>query len=119
MVFSVTSFAQTVLQTKVTISFSEQTLDKALQQLQKKTGVNFAYTQDDVQSLQVLKLSFTNEPLENVCREIFKNTSLSFKESGGYIVISRTAQGPVEKSRPASLSRAGSPILKQKMSWLV
>lgn len=103
MVFSVTSYAQTVLQTKVTISFNEQTLDKALQQLQKQTGINFAYMQDDVQSFRVPGLSFTDEPLENVCKEIFKNTNLSFKESGGYIVITRGAPAPVEKKQTGLL----------------
>lgn len=103
MVFSVTGYAQTVLQTKVTIAFDEQSLDKVLQQLQKKTGINFAYTQDDVQSFQVQKMSFTNEPLEDVCKEILKNTSLSFKEFSGYIVITRSAVVPVEKKQTGIL----------------
>lgn len=103
MVFSVTSNAQTVLQAKYTISFNEQTLDKTLQQLQKKTGINFAYTQDDVQVYHTTKLSFSNETLENVCKEIFKNTPLSFKEFSGYIVITRSAPAPGEKKQAGML----------------
>jgi TonB-linked SusC/RagA family outer membrane protein len=99
LVFGVTSFAQTVLQTKVTISFNSSSLDKVLQHLQQKTGINFAYTQDDVQSFQVQKMSFANESLENVCKEIFKNTSLSFKEFNGYIVITRATPAPAEKKQ--------------------
>jgi TonB-linked SusC/RagA family outer membrane protein len=96
---SVTSHAQSLLQKKVTISFSGQPLSQALQQLQNKTGISFAYTQNDVQPFQVPALSFTGEPLENVCNEIFKNTTLVFKESGGYIVITRGTPPPVEKKQ--------------------
>ncbi|HEX6429665.1 MAG TPA: TonB-dependent receptor [Niastella sp.] len=103
MVFSATGYAQTILQTRVTISFSDQSLDKVLQQLQKKTGINFAYTQSDVQSFQVQQMSFTNEPLENVCKEIFKNTSLSYKEFSGYIVITRSAPVQSEKKQAGIL----------------
>src|SRR5688572_8490622 len=103
MVFSATGYAQTILQTRVTISFSDQSLDKALQQLQKTTGINFAYTQNDVQSFQLKPMSFTNEPLEKVCKEIFKNTSLSYKEFSGYIVVTRSAPEPAEKKQAGLL----------------
>lgn len=103
MVFSITSHAQSVLQKKVTISFSGQPLSQALQQLQQKTGISFAYTQNDVQPFLVPALVFTDEPLENVCREMFKNTTLSFKESGGYIVITRGAPPPVKKKQTVLL----------------
>lgn len=102
-VFGVTGKAQTVLQTKVTITFSDQSLDKALQQLQQKTGINFAYTQDDVQSFHIPKMSFTNEPLENVCKQLFKNTALAFKEFSGYIVITRSAPAPAGKKQTGML----------------
>jgi TonB-linked SusC/RagA family outer membrane protein len=96
-VFVTTAHAQTVLQTKVTITFSGQRLDKALQQLQKKTKANFAFTQDDVQLYEIKQMSFTGETLEQVLSELFKNTTLTFKEAGGYIVIT---PGPEKKQPP-------------------
>lgn len=103
MVFCVTGNAQSVLQTKLTISFNEQTLDKTLQQIQRKTGINFAYTQNDVQAYNTPKLSFSNETLENVCKEIFKNTPLAFKEFSGYVVVTRSAPTPGEKKQTGTL----------------
>ncbi|WP_205509265.1 TonB-dependent receptor [Longitalea arenae] len=107
MVFGVAAQAQTVLQSKVTISFHEQSLDKALQQLQKSTGINFAYTQDDVQSFKVPRMSFTNEPLENVCKQLFKNTALSFKEFSGYIVITRPVPAAPAVKKPTGVFITG------------
>lgn len=101
--FSTAAHAQTLLQTKVTITLNDQSLDKALQQLQKQSKVNFAYTGQDVQAYQVKHTAFDNESLENIFREILKNTSLTFKETGGYIVITPGQTTESGKKQTAAL----------------
>lgn len=78
--------AQNKLQQKVTISFSKQPLGKALLQLQEQSKSYFAFPAD-VQRYNVPAATFTQTTLSEILKALLKNTTLSFKEEGNYIII--------------------------------
>ncbi|MBO9730726.1 MAG: TonB-dependent receptor [Chitinophaga sp.] len=79
--------AQNRLLNKVTISFNKQTLGKALQQLQEQSKSYFAFIPADVQRYSVPAATFTQAPLSDILKALLKNTALTFKEEGNYIII--------------------------------
>lgn len=89
--FTVPVLAQSRLQTKVTITFEAQPLSKSLQQLQQQSKISFAFTQADVAPFKTAAATFTNAPLQDVLKALFKNTTLIFSESAAYIIISPAA----------------------------
>ncbi|RBL89301.1 TonB-dependent receptor [Chitinophaga flava] len=81
------TFAQNRLHNKVTITFNKQPLGKALQQLQEQSKSYFAFIPADVQRYNVSASTFTQTPLSEILRALLKNTTLTFKEEGNYIII--------------------------------
>lgn len=81
------TLAQNRLHNKVTISFNKQPLGKALQQLQEQSKSYFAFIPADVQRYNVPVVSFTQKTLSEILQALLKNTTLTFREEGNYIII--------------------------------
>src|SRR5687767_13297105 len=99
--FGTTTMAQGLLQTKVTITFTNQSLENALQQLQSASKVNLAFTKEDVQLHRVQPATWKQATLETILKEILQPASLEFATAGEYIVITRARSSEKEKKQTA------------------
>ncbi|NIG57557.1 SusC/RagA family TonB-linked outer membrane protein [Chitinophaga sp. Cy-1792] len=78
----VQSFAQ-----KVTMSLSGGSMEKAIQEIEKKTGLNFVYGKNQLKQAGPVTIAVKNEELDAVLKLLFNNQPLSYSRSGNFIVI--------------------------------
>lgn len=71
-----------VLNKRVNIAFKNENLLKAIEKLQMKSGVDFAYDPAylKLKSLRTQEKDFSNEKIEDILKSIFDETGLTFKE---------------------------------------
>ncbi|TDQ73465.1 TonB-linked SusC/RagA family outer membrane protein [Sphingobacterium yanglingense] len=96
-VFSL-AFGQ-VSKTKVSIDIPSETLDKAIELLRKKSGVNFLYTSDELSKYRTSAVQFKNQNIGEVLKQLTKGTNLEFVERNNAILIRTRAisNSPVTK----------------------
>ncbi len=80
-------YTQKLKETKVSIQFSGETLDKCVKRIGLKTNIQFAFNPDELVIFNSSKLKFTKVSVENVLEKLLKNTGLSFAELGNNIII--------------------------------
>jgi len=76
-----------LLQKKVSVSATEQTISTILYNLGKETGIRFSYDPDLLNIHRKISLEITNKPLETVLRKIFDSADIQFKTVGNQVVI--------------------------------
>jgi hypothetical protein len=92
---------ETILNTKITISFKDETLKNAIKRIEKETGITFAYA--NLKDLdKKVNGDFINQPLEAVLIGLLRKTNLSFKEIGGKITLFETSE-PEKKTQKATI----------------
>jgi hypothetical protein len=83
----VKSYAQkNLLDRTISISFSDETIKKAIKKIEKEAQISFAYS--NLKALdQKVSGSFTSQKLTNVLNTLLKDTNLSYKEVAGKIIM--------------------------------
>lgn len=77
---------------KLTINIPATSLEAALKLLEQQSDIHFSYEYTRVKGINVEAHTYKEMPLETICRDLLKGTSLMFKRKGDHIII-----GPVPK----------------------
>lgn len=87
------------LSKKITVSFSGENILAALHKIEKSAGLEFAFNAKNIDSYKAPVATYTDKSLEQVLKGLFQNTSLTFKDVNGYIIINKQAENkPVAPS---------------------
>jgi len=78
---------QDVLKRKITVSFKDVSLNKALDVITKTSGVTFTYNASQIKNDLKLTGSFKNVELETVLNKLFSNLPYSFSVVADEIII--------------------------------
>lgn len=79
--------AQNVPNKKVTLDLKNVPLIDVLLDIQKQTGVNFAYEKTQVARIKPVTISVKDATIEEVLKMILKNTGFTYKTTGNNIAI--------------------------------
>jgi TonB-linked SusC/RagA family outer membrane protein len=78
--------------TLVKISFSRESLQTAISQLEAQTNVKFSYNPEDLRDYTTIPHKFKNEPLGKILNYLFAKTHLAFTEiNTGIVIYDKTA----------------------------
>ncbi len=89
--FPMHTFAQTTGKT-VTIHVQNQTVRNLLQEIQKQTGINFAYNEKILSSYTSRSLDVTEQSVEKTLQLLFEGTDLTYSIDGNTVTIYRKKQ---------------------------
>lgn len=95
--FANRTFAQDMLQRKVTISVKQREIKKVLSELEGDIGVKFVYSSRS-QSHRKVTLDIVNKPLREALEMLFKPVKISSKVVSGRVVISIEPAAPTQSS---------------------
>lgn len=84
-------------QKNVTINIQNKPIKLILIEIQKQTGLNFAYNDTVLSSYENKSVNVTNQSVESVLKALFKGTDLTYKITGNTINITKL---PVQKGKP-------------------
>ncbi len=102
------SFAQTpVLQQRVSTKYTNVPLSSVLNDLEKKYGVQFSYTNNRVSMDQLLTADLNNQPLGDALTQLFKGTDLDYTLVGNQLVIKENQPVANTKQSNAKLTISG------------
>lgn len=73
----------------LSLDLKDASLEQTLEAITSKTNFKFAFEQKNIEAIQSLSTSASNESLANILRDISKNTDLSFKRVNDNIFISK------------------------------
>lgn len=79
--------AQDVLGKKVTLELKDAPIIEVLLDIQKQTGVNFAYEKAQLEPLKPVTLNVKQMPLEEVLKIVLKDSGFTYKITGNTIAI--------------------------------
>lgn len=81
--------AQDIKETRVSVAFSGETLDKAFNKLENISKVKFAYDAEKLglNKYNAIKRSFTSAKLADVLGILLSNTDIAYKEVAGSILL--------------------------------
>ncbi|QEH40720.1 TonB-dependent receptor [Chitinophaga sp. XS-30] len=91
---------QSALSKKISIRFTGESMTAALEKVGKQVELKLAFNAANTNGYKAPVTEYTNKTLEQVLQGLLQNTSLSFREANGYIIISK------ENSAPAAPVRA-------------
>ncbi len=77
---------ESILATKLSISFDKEIIRDAIKRIEKETGISFAYANLNDLGKRVSGI-FEQQTLETILKHLFSNTNLSFREIGGKITL--------------------------------
>lgn len=100
--FSFTATAQTSpakVQSKLTVSFQNESLEKVLEEITQKTGINFVYSANNVNPGKLVSYTAKQQSLDNILRSIGQQTHVSFKWFGDHVVVKT-----IQTSSPVTMS---------------
>ena len=86
--------ADSPLSKKITVSLSGGNILDALHKIEKAAGIEFAFNAKNIDSYKAAVITFTNKPLEQVLKELFQKTPLTFSNVNGYIIIQKKPDTP-------------------------
>ncbi|MBE9584089.1 TonB-dependent receptor [Mucilaginibacter sp. JRF] len=84
-----------VLQTKVDVHASGQSLSSVIQQIQNQLNINFAYDEEFLQlnKKKVKRADFSAQSLDKVLSNLLSNTDIGYREQAGTVVLYRQVYG--------------------------
>lgn len=93
------SMAQNIplLERVVTVEFSDESVEKALKKISKEAKITFSYTSADIDIEQNVTASFKTKTVREILELIFRG-SVSFKEKGKYIILTKVPSAPKKTS---------------------
>ncbi len=83
-----------MLNHKVTIKLEDIKLTELLKEINKQTGLNFAYNENDVSKYTINRVNANNETVESILNSSLKNTDLTYKITGNSISIFKAEPKP-------------------------
>lgn len=90
LLFGATSlYAQDVASKKVTLDLKDSPIINVLLEIQKQTGVNFAYEKSQLEKFKLVTVSVKQIPVEEVLKTILKDSGFTYKITGNNIAIVR------------------------------
>lgn len=84
----VVSFAQNILDRRVSFNVSRQRLDDVLSIIGNKAGFSFSYNSNIVKRDSLVTLSVSDKTVRQVLNQLF-NGNYEYKESGNYVILRR------------------------------
>ena len=95
-----TGEAQEILNRKLSISSTQQSLKNVLSQIEKQADVRFTYSSTSIDTDQKVSANFKNERLELVLSSVLKVNHIGYEIIGQRIVLSRLSFIPTSPSSP-------------------
>jgi hypothetical protein len=77
---------------KITVSFLAENMLTALQKIEKAAGLEFAFNAKNIDNYTTPVVSYSDKTLQYILTDLFRNTSLTFKELNGYIIINKQVE---------------------------
>lgn len=88
------ALGQGVLDQKVSIKFNDESLEKCLISIQKKSGISFSYNSKQIHRHEKkVTQSFTEKPIRIVLDFLLADTKLQYKEIGEQITVYELSSG--------------------------
>jgi hypothetical protein len=115
---TVFSFAQSVLQQRVSFAFENVRVENVLRHLERTTEIRFVYSSSKITLDDHISLVVFQRPVQEVLQAIGKQVHLEFKGKDNYVIIrhlpppSPLQENPV--TRQASLKRTPAPIAEEQ-----
>jgi TonB-linked SusC/RagA family outer membrane protein len=82
-----------VLSQTVNLNLKSGTLKDCFKEIEKQTGLGFLYTSKDISKIDNISVSYENENVETVLKEILEGTGLDYKIENGVILIVKEQKG--------------------------
>lgn len=95
-IFALSAHAGILQQTKVTLNVQNTTVKEVLMSIQKQTGLNFLYNNNDVLSLKNISIDAKNESVEAILEKVLKGSNLT------YIVDNKSISIVKKEKKPAT-----------------
>lgn len=89
MCYAKVSYAQKVLNEKISISIQNQSLDAALKQIASAANIKFIYSKSIVETSQIVSVSATDDKLVNVLNKLLVGNGIQFKLINNLFVLSK------------------------------
>ena len=93
-----------VLDKRISVSIKNESLESAINVLQDKSHISFAYDRKMLSQVHVTAIQFKQEQLDKILKKLFEHQALGYKEVNGVVVISRLNREEVRKQQPGKLS---------------
>ncbi len=75
----------------VSLELRQISLKETLKQIEKKTSIRFTYKSEDIAGFKNITYQKSNQKLDDVLKELFSNTSLTYEEIGSNVLIIKKA----------------------------
>lgn len=76
-----------ILSKRVTLQLQNQTVEEAIETLEKETGYSFSYASSSVDNGVTLSKNFNKRTIEEILKIIFSGYEVTYIESGGVVLI--------------------------------
>ncbi|MBV7533982.1 SusC/RagA family TonB-linked outer membrane protein [Chitinophaga sp. sic0106] len=83
-----TASSQHLQQVRISAVFENESLASCIKKLEKNYHLSFGYDQQQLADVKISRLRFVNETLHKVMNGLLANTSLTFEEKNGVIILS-------------------------------
>jgi hypothetical protein len=90
--------AQSVRETRLSLSFTNATLKQVLQFIESKTIFRFQGNANDIESVTGVTIAANDESLEKILQRIFSGHNLTYSQSGTSIIIKKVARSTPAKN---------------------
>lgn len=92
--------AQDQLNRTVSVSFSEESLERVMEKLEAVSGVGFIYSRELIHSGRTISYTARKKKLEIVLNDIFNSLSLQYRAEGNKIIVRKIRKEPYETVLP-------------------
>lgn len=90
--------AQSVRETRLSLSFTSAPLKQVLQFIESKTVFRFQGSANDIESVTGISIAANDESLEKILQRIFSKHNLTYTQSGTSIIIKKVVRTTPEKN---------------------
>src|SRR5690606_29716463 len=86
-----------LLEKRISVSVSDESIEKTLRLIENKTGITFSYSADQLDVQQKVSLQLQNKTVREALNVIFKN-SVQYKEKNNYIILQKLPEAKTSSS---------------------
>lgn len=101
------SYAQGVLNKRISADFPAASLIQRLKALQQQSGITIAFDEKEIGATRLPAAKFSNAELKEVMQQTLSHTSFSWKQAGTSVVVIAkpgAASGPAAQTEPGSIA---------------
>lgn len=106
---NLSSFAQHLLQKRISLSIQQKPLKEVLAQIENKANIYFSYNSDLLNEQKQVSINAQDQPLEAVLADVL-GTGYRFQESGDHVIIKLAAGQGIIFSGKLIEAETGQPI---------